>query len=177
MESLGAQWESQAGDSWGDTRPQLWCTLKPRHFPPPPHTERGRQDRTGTQASQPDARGTGLDVPGEGLGCQGWQSLAQPGFCLSLTLRLLLPFSNSFIHPASIMDCLLWLWGTAMGKPKSPPRDFPGSPVTKTSRSQAGDPCSIPGQGTRSHMLQLNRLCLPQRRSRVPELRPGAAKY
>lgn len=34
MESLDAQWESQAGDSWADTRPQLWCTLKPRHFPP-----------------------------------------------------------------------------------------------------------------------------------------------
>ena len=46
----------------------------------------------------------------------------------------------------------------------------------------AGGPGSIPGLGTRSHMPQL-RVCMPQRRSStwqrrscVPQLRPGAAK-
>ena len=40
--------------------------------------------------------------------------------------------------------------------------DFPGGPMAKTLRSQGrGPPGSIPGQGPRSHMLQL---------------RPGAAK-
>ena len=39
--------------------------------------------------------------------------------------------------------------------------DSPGDPVAKTLCSNAGGPGLIPGQGTRSHMLQL---------------RPGAAK-
>ena len=46
----------------------------------------------------------------------------------------------------------------------------------------AGRPGSIPGQGTRSHMLQL-RECMPQlikkeekKRFHVLQLRPGAAK-
>ena len=33
-------------------------------------------------------------------------------------------------------------------------RDFPGGPVAKTPPSQLRGPGSIPGQGTRSHMLQ-----------------------
>ena len=94
---------------------------------------------------------------GEGLGCQGWQSLAQPGSCLSLTLTssLLLPFSNSFTHPASIMDCPLWFWGTAMGKPKSPPLAVQ---LLRLHAPTAGGPGSIPGQGTRSHMPHLKTL-------------------
>ena len=39
--------------------------------------------------------------------------------------------------------------------------EIPGGPVAKTSRSQRRDPGSIPGQGVRSHMLQL-RLSMPQ---------------
>ena len=39
-------------------------------------------------------------------------------------------------------------------------RDFPGGPVAKTLCSNAGGPGSIPGQGTRSHMLQI-RACMP----------------
>ena len=35
-------------------------------------------------------------------------------------------------------------------------REFPGGPVVKISPSNAWGVCSIPGQGTRSHMLQLN---------------------
>ena len=46
--------------------------------------------------------------------------------------------------------------------------DFPGSPVAKTLSSQCKSPSSIPGQGTRSHMLQL--------RSHMLQLRPGAVK-
>ena len=34
-------------------------------------------------------------------------------------------------------------------------RDFPRDPVIKTALSQGGDPGSIPGQGTRSPVLQL----------------------
>ena len=34
-------------------------------------------------------------------------------------------------------------------------RDFPGGPVAKTLSSQCRGPGSIPGQGARSHMLQL----------------------
>ena len=34
-------------------------------------------------------------------------------------------------------------------------RDFPGGPVVKNSPANAGDMCSIPGQG-RSHMSQSN---------------------
>ena len=34
-------------------------------------------------------------------------------------------------------------------------RDIPGGPVSKLCTPNAGDPGSIPGQGTRSHMLQL----------------------
>ena len=34
-------------------------------------------------------------------------------------------------------------------------RGFPGGPVAKTPSSHAGSPGSIPGQGARSHMLQL----------------------
>ena len=33
--------------------------------------------------------------------------------------------------------------------------DFPGGPMVKTPRSQCSRPSSIPGQRTRSHMLQL----------------------
>ena len=36
--------------------------------------------------------------------------------------------------------------------------DFPGAPVANTPAPSAGDPGSIPGQGTRSHMLQLKTL-------------------
>ena len=40
-------------------------------------------------------------------------------------------------------------------------RDFPGGPVAETPHSQCtGPPGWIPGQGTRSHMLQL-RVCMP----------------
>ena len=35
-------------------------------------------------------------------------------------------------------------------------QELPGGPVAKTPRSNAGDLGSIPGQGTRSHMLQLS---------------------
>ena len=38
---------------------------------------------------------------------------------------------------------------------KDEDRDFPGCPVGKTQRSQAGGPCSIPDWGTRSRMPQL----------------------
>ena len=34
-------------------------------------------------------------------------------------------------------------------------QDFSGGPVAKTLRSQCRDPGSTPGQGTRSHILQL----------------------
>ena len=34
-------------------------------------------------------------------------------------------------------------------------RDFPGGPVAKTARSQGRGPGSVPGQGIRSHMLQV----------------------
>ena len=40
-------------------------------------------------------------------------------------------------------------------------RDFPGGPVAKPPHSNAGGPGSTPGQGTRSHMLQL-RVHMPQ---------------
>ena len=40
-------------------------------------------------------------------------------------------------------------------------RDFPGGPVAKSPRSQCRGPGSIPGLGTRSHMLQL-RVHIPQ---------------
>ena len=50
----------------------------------------------------------------------------------------------------------IWiLWNHLIG-------DFPGGPVAKTLSSHCRGPGSIPGQGTRSHMLQL---------------RPGAAKW
>ena len=39
--------------------------------------------------------------------------------------------------------------------------DFPGGPVAKTLRSQCRGPGLIPGQGTRSHLLQL-RAHIPQ---------------
>ena len=46
---------------------------------------------------------------------------------------------------------------------------FPGGPVAKIqSPPKAGGPHLIPGQGTRSHMQQLN--------SWVPQLRPGTVK-
>ena len=38
---------------------------------------------------------------------------------------------------------------------ESEPWDFPGGPVAKTSFSNAGGLGSIPGRGTRFHMLQL----------------------
>ena len=44
---------------------------------------------------------------------------------------------------------------------KDNPQDFPGGPVAKTLCSQGRALGSIPGQGTRSHMLQL-RPCMPQ---------------
>ena len=46
-------------------------------------------------------------------------------------------------------------------KKKKRELEIPGGPVAKTSRSQRRDPGSIPGQGVRSHMLQL-RLSMPQ---------------
>ena len=53
--------------------------------------------------------------------------------------------------------------------------DFPGGPVAKTLCSQLGDPGSIPGQGTRSHMPQL-RVCLLQLKPHMLQLRPGTTK-
>ena len=47
---------------------------------------------------------------------------------------------------------------------KDNPQDFPGGPVAKTLCSQCRALGSIPGQGTRSHMLQL-RPCMPQVKS------------
>ena len=48
-------------------------------------------------------------------------------------------------------------------------KDFHGGTVAKTLHSQCRGPGSILGQGTRSHMPQLKRFC-------VPQLRPGTAK-
>ena len=42
---------------------------------------------------------------------------------------------------------------------RNSPWDFLGSPVAKTLCSQSRGPGSIPGQGTRSHMLRLQVLC------------------
>ena len=47
-------------------------------------------------------------------------------------------------------------------------QDLPGGPVAKTLCSHAGDPSSIPGQGTRSYMLQM--------RVHMSHLRLGTAK-
>ena len=44
---------------------------------------------------------------------------------------------------------------------KSMDRDFPGGPVAKTPHYQRRGPGLIPGQGTRSHMLQL-KVCMPR---------------
>ena len=49
-------------------------------------------------------------------------------------------------------------------------RDFPGGSVARTSCCQFRDLGSIPGKGTRSHMLQLKRFSKPQ-------LRPSRAKH
>ena len=46
--------------------------------------------------------------------------------------------------------------------------DFPGVPVVKTLCSKAGGLGSIPGQRTRSHMLQLKILCASTRTSAQP---------
>ena len=61
---------------------------------------------------------------------------------------------------------------------KTTNRDFPGGPVAKTPCFQSRGPGSIPGQGTRSHMLEL-RVHMPQ--LKIPhatwkQLRPEAAK-
>ena len=50
---------------------------------------------------------------------------------------------------------------TQVKKIKKLGRDFPGGPVAKVCSSNAVGPGSVPGQGTRFHILQL---------------RPGAAK-
>ena len=42
-----------------------------------------------------------------------------------------------------------------LGKKKNEVRDFPGGPVAKSLARNAGSRGLIPGQGTRSHMLQL----------------------
>ena len=55
------------------------------------------------------------------------------------------------------------------------PWDFTGCPVAKTPCSQCGRPDSSPGQGTRLHTLQL-RVCMPQLRSCILQLRPGTVK-
>ena len=66
---------------------------------------------------------------------------------------------------------------------------FPGGPVVKNPPSNAGDGGLIPGQGTKilhavgqlsprplepAHCTEIP--CVPQGRSRVPQLRPDAAK-
>ena len=49
------------------------------------------------------------------------------------------------------------------GYQEMPLKDFPGGPVAKTLHSQSRGLSSIPGQGTRSHMLQLLvRVHMPQ---------------
>ena len=49
-----------------------------------------------------------------------------------------------------------WLWSrNKRKKNKIQSSDFPGGPVAKTCTLRARGPGSIPGQGTRSHMLQL----------------------
>ena len=64
-------------------------------------------------------------------------------------------------------------------------RDSPGGPVAETLHFQCRGPGLIPGQGTRPHMLQLKSLHATTKdftphkedwRSRVPQLRPGAAR-
>ena len=75
---------------------------------------------------------------------------------------------------------------------KSIYRDFPGGPVVKNPPSNAGDAGSIPGRGTKIPCAagQLSpraattgpahrnkRPHVPQRRSRVPQIRHDAATY
>ena len=54
--------------------------------------------------------------------------------------------------------------------------DFLGGPVAKTLNSLCRGLCLIPGQGTRSHMLQLTAGCNYNKRSYVLQLGPGAKK-
>ena len=70
-------------------------------------------------------------------------------------------------------DCCLLLTREVLTGPPFPslpkasqdsyPMDFPGGPVAKTpcSQSMQGAPGSTPGQGTRSHMLQLKDVASP----------------
>ena len=68
-----------------------------------------------------------------------------PGTLLILsTLILLYKWeTEAKLHRKWMLDLNSELW------------DFPGGPVAKTRCSQCKEPGSIPGQGTRSHMLQL----------------------
>ena len=52
-------------------------------------------------------------------------------------------------------------WCSQKVEKKKRELEIPGGPVTKTPYSQCRGPGSIPGQGVRSHMLQL-RVSMPQ---------------
>ena len=54
--------------------------------------------------------------------------------------------------------------------------DFPGDPISKTLCPQGRGPSSIPGQGTRSHMLQLRVLMLHLKIPRVLQVRSVEVK-
>lgn len=76
---------------------------------------------------QPDARDKAGRAGGGPLDAKGgrvWLSLV---FAFPSLSDFCLPFSNSFIHPASIMDCLLWLCGgdSQLGRTKIPPSGLP----------------------------------------------------
>ena len=63
------------------------------------------------------------------------------------------PGSN--ICAADNAGCVNSTYGFFLAKKKKKAWDLPGSSVAKTSRSQCRDLGSIPGQGNRSHILQL----------------------
>ena len=67
-----------------------------------------------------------------------------------------------FLMISDIKHLFMYLLATCMSSLKRYIfRDFPDGPVAKTPHSQCRGPGSIPGQGARSHMLQV-RVCLPQ---------------
>ena len=73
-----------------------------------------------------------------------WKTAANPLLIIIMVIRSTLRTSKSLpninVHPTPKHRLY---------------RDFPGGPVTKSLHSNAGGPDSVPGQRTRSHMLQL----------------------
>ena len=82
--------------------------------------------------------------------------------CISFETSVYPLYGCIFNYKAKLLFKLSWL---IIDSSKASYGDFPGGPTVKTHGPNAGGPGSIPGQGTRSRMMQLK---IPYTATKIP---------